>query len=121
MAKRRHAGIAGIYHSTLKFLTCSHVMLAVIRSMAASMSTSQTLARKRSKGYTPRIVAGGLYTSSSEDEQDIIVHLGCVQHEKAEILTFFFCGNIRYRLVFAAFQSSNAAKSPFCDKNKERF
>ena len=49
-------------------------MLAVIRAMAASMSTPQTLARKRSKGYAPRIAAGGLDTTSSGDEEGTAVN-----------------------------------------------
>ena len=58
MAERRRAGLAGIYHATLMYLTCTDVMLAAIRDMAARArsSTPQTLARKRSKGYSPRIV-----------------------------------------------------------------
>ena len=39
-----------------------------------SVSTPQTLARKRSMGYAPRIVAGGLDTTSSEDEQGTAVN-----------------------------------------------
>ena len=49
-------------------------MLAVISAIAASVSTLQTLARKRSRGYAPHIVAGGLDTTSSEDEQGIVVN-----------------------------------------------
>ena len=35
MAERRRAGLAGIYHATLMYLTCTDVMLAAIRDMAA--------------------------------------------------------------------------------------
>ena len=69
VAKRRRTGIAGICRASLMYLACTRVLLAAIRAISASVSTSQTLARKRSKGYAPRIVAGGLDTTSSEDEQ----------------------------------------------------
>ena len=76
MAERRRAGLAGIYHATLMYLTCTDVMLAAIRDMAARAraSTPQTLARKRSKGYAPRKVAAGTYAKSSEDEDVTILH-----------------------------------------------
>ena len=74
MAKHRRVDIAGIYRATLKFLTCSHVILTVIRAMAASVSTPQTLARKWSKGYAPRIVAGRPDTTTSEDEHGTAVN-----------------------------------------------
>ena len=45
----QRAGIEGIYHATLMYLTCTDVRLAAIRAMAARASTPQTLARKRSK------------------------------------------------------------------------
>ena len=48
MAERRRAGIAGIYHATLVYLACTHVMLAAIQAMTARATTPQTLARKRS-------------------------------------------------------------------------
>ena len=69
MAKRSRAGTAGIYRAALMYLVCTHVLLSAVRAMAASISTPQTLARKRSKGYALRIVAGGLDTTSSEDEE----------------------------------------------------
>ena len=71
MAERRRAGLECqcIYHATLMYLTCTDVMLAAIRDMAARAraSTPQTLARKRSKGYAPRLVATGTYSSDYED------------------------------------------------------
>ena len=47
-------------------------LLAAIRDMAARARTStpQTLARKRSKGYAPRLVAIGKYPS---DDEEVIV------------------------------------------------
>ena len=72
MANRSRAGLAGVYHATLMYLACTHVMLAAIQAMAARASTPQTFARKRSKGYALRIVAGGLYDTSSEDEEVIV-------------------------------------------------
>ena len=48
-------------------------MIAAIRKMAARASTPQTLARKRSKGYAPRIVAAGTYATTSDDEDVIFV------------------------------------------------
>ena len=56
--------------------TCTDVMLAAIRDMAARAraSTPQTLARKRSKGYAPCIVAAGTYPTTSDDEElEVIV------------------------------------------------
>ena len=53
------------------YLTCTDVMLAAIRAMAARATTPQTLARKRSKGYAPRIVAAGTYATTSDDEEVI--------------------------------------------------
>ena len=44
----QRAGIEGIYHATLMYLTCTDVMLAAISAMAARASTPQTLARKQS-------------------------------------------------------------------------
>ena len=46
-------------------MVCLH---AAIRAMAARASTStpQTLARKKSKGYAPRLVAIGKYPSDDE-------------------------------------------------------
>ena len=49
--ERQRAGIAGIYDSILMYNTCTDVMLAAIRAMAARASTPQTLERKRNKGY----------------------------------------------------------------------
>ena len=43
---------------------------AAIREMAARTSTPQTLVRKRSKGYAPRLVAIGKYPS---DDEEVIV------------------------------------------------
>ncbi len=37
------------------------------------MATPQTLARKGSKGHAPRIVAGGIDTSSSKEEEQLPV------------------------------------------------
>ena len=51
--ERQRAGIEGIYHAAFMYLTCIDVMLAAIRDMVARASTPQTLARKKSKGYTP--------------------------------------------------------------------
>ena len=48
-------------------------MLAAICDMAARASTPQTLVRKRSKGYAPRIVAAGTYATTSDDEDVIFV------------------------------------------------
>ena len=48
-------------------MLCLH---AAIRAMAARTSTPQTLARKRSKGYAPRLVAIGKYPS---DDEEVIV------------------------------------------------
>ena len=44
-------------------------LLAAIRDMAARARTStpQTFARKRSKGYAPRLVAIGKYPSNDEE------------------------------------------------------
>ena len=56
------------------YLTCTDVMLAAIRAMAARASTPQTLARKRSKGYAPRIVAAGTYPTTSDDEEVIVIN-----------------------------------------------
>ena len=75
MANCRRLGNAGICRATLMYLACTHVMLAAIRAMAASesVSTPQTLAHKRRKGYAPSIVAGGPDTTSSEDGQGTIL------------------------------------------------
>ena len=56
------------------YLTCTDVMLAAIRAMAARASTPQTLARKRSKGYAPRIVAAGTYATTSDDEEVTVIN-----------------------------------------------
>ena len=48
-------------------MLCLH---AAIRAMAARTSTPQTLVRKRSKGYAPRLVAIGKYPS---DDEEVIV------------------------------------------------
>ena len=45
-------------------MLCLH---AAIRAMAARTSTPQTLVRKRSKGYAPRLVAIGKYPSDDEE------------------------------------------------------
>ena len=74
MTKRRRAGTAGIYRATLMYLACTHVMRAAIRAMAASASTPQTLARKRSKGYAPRTVAARPSATSSDDEQVTVLN-----------------------------------------------
>ena len=82
MAERRRAGLAGIYHATLMYLTCTDVMLAAIRDMAARAraSTPQTLASKQSKGsckqaeQAPRIVAAGTHATSSEDEDVTVLN-----------------------------------------------
>ena len=39
----------------------------------AARATPKTLARKRSKGYAPRIVAAGTYATTSDDEDVIFV------------------------------------------------
>ena len=72
--ERQRAGIAGIYDAILMYNTCTDVMLAAIRAMAARASTPQTLARKRSKGYAPRIVAAGTYPTTSDDEEVIVIN-----------------------------------------------
>ena len=74
MAKRCRVGNAGIYRAALMYLACTHVFLrlAAIRAMAASVSTSQTLELKQSKGYAPRIIAGCMNTTSNEDEQGTV-------------------------------------------------
>ena len=76
MAERRRAGLAGIYHATLMYLTCTDVMLAAIRDMAARAraSTPQTLARKRSKGYALRTVAARPSATSSYDEDVTVLN-----------------------------------------------
>ena len=71
--ERQREGIEGIYDAILMYNTCTDVMLAAIRDMAARASTPQTLARKRSKGYAPRIVAAGTYPTTSDDDDDVIV------------------------------------------------
>ena len=66
---RQQAGIEGIYQAKHMFLHTLMVCLhAAIRAMAARASTStpQTLARKKSKGYAPRLVAIGKYPSDDE-------------------------------------------------------
>ena len=52
------------------------------------MSTPQTLARKRSKGYAKRIVAGGLDATSSEDEEVTVLN------ETGAPLAFCFAADI---------------------------
>ena len=51
-------------------MVCLH---AAIRAMAARASTStpQTLARKKSKGYAPRLVAMGYGKDPSDDDEDV--------------------------------------------------
>ena len=74
MIECQRAGIEGIYDAILMYNTCTDVMLAAIRKMAALASTPQTLERKRSKGYAPRIVAAGAYPTTSDDEElEVIV------------------------------------------------
>ncbi len=46
-------------------IALTDVLLAAIQSMA----TPQILASKGSKGYAQRLVASGIYTSSSEEEE----------------------------------------------------
>ena len=73
----QRAGLAGIYHATLVYLTCTDALLAAIRAMAAQVSTPQTLARKRSKGcavYAPRTVAAGPSATSSDDEEVTVLN-----------------------------------------------
>ena len=74
MAKRHRLGNTGICRATLMYLACTHVLLAAIRAMAESVSTPQTIARKLSKGYVPRIVADGQDTTSSEEEQGAVLN-----------------------------------------------
>ena len=71
--ERQRAGIEGIYDALLMHNTCTDVMLAAIRAMAARASTPQTLERKRSKGYAPRIVAAETYPTTSDDEEVIVI------------------------------------------------
>ena len=54
-------------------MVCLH---AAIRAMAARASTStpQTLARKKSKGYAPRIVAMGYGKYPSDDEEVTVLN-----------------------------------------------
>ena len=75
--ERQRAEIEGIYHATLMYLTCTDVMLEAIRDMtapASTLQTPQTLARKRSKGYAPRIVATGTYSTTSDDEEVTVLN-----------------------------------------------
>ncbi len=51
------------------------------------MAPPQTLARKGSKDYAPHLVAGGIDTSSSEDEQSP------VRNEKGSSLVFYLISN----------------------------
>ena len=53
-------------------MLCLH---AAIREMAARTSTPQTLVRKRSKGYAPRLVANLLAIGKypSDDEEVIVI------------------------------------------------
>ena len=74
MTERRRSGIAGIFHATPMYLTCTDVMLAAIRAMVARASTPQTLARKRSKGYAPHIVAAGTYATTCDDEEVTVIN-----------------------------------------------
>ncbi len=62
-------------------LACTHVLLAAIRAITATMSTPQTLARKRSEGYALHLVAGA-DTTSSEEEHDTVLK------KKGVLLTF---------------------------------
>ena len=77
MVEHQRVGIAGTYHAAHMYVTCTDVMLAAIRDMAARArsSTPQTLARKWSKGYAPRIVAAGTYATSSEDKLEEVTVL----------------------------------------------
>jgi hypothetical protein len=43
-------------------ITFTDALLAAIKAMAPRVYTPQTLARKQSKGYAPRSVAGGVDT-----------------------------------------------------------
>ena len=72
--ERQRVGIEGISLATLMYVTCTDVVLAAIRAMAARASTPQTLARKRSKGYAPRILAAGTYPTTSDDEKVIVIN-----------------------------------------------
>ncbi len=54
-------------------LSYTDELLAAIRAIAASVSTLQSLSRKRSKGYAPHLVAGGVDTTSSEEEQGAVL------------------------------------------------
>ena len=76
MAERRRAGLAGIYHATRTYITCTYVMLAAIQNMAARAraSTPQTLARKRIKDYAPRTVAAGPSATSSDDKEVTVLN-----------------------------------------------
>ena len=71
---RQQAGIEGIYQAKHMYLhtlmVCFH---AAIRAMAARARTStpQTLARKKSKGYAPRLVAMGYGKDPSDDDEDV--------------------------------------------------
>jgi hypothetical protein len=73
MARRHHQGTAGIYRGALN-LAYTDALLAAIQAMAASVSTLQTLARKRSKGYAQRLVAGGVECTSSEEEYGTVLN-----------------------------------------------
>ena len=53
MANRSRAGLAGVYHATLMYLACTHVMLEAIRAMAARASTPQGL-HKFSLDFHPK-------------------------------------------------------------------
>ncbi len=68
------SAVAWVLKANFRYLRAQHLAityayLAAIRAM----TTPQTLARKGSKGYAPRIVAGGIDTSSSQGEEQLPV------------------------------------------------
>ncbi len=69
MARRGCEGTTGIHIVCAQTLACTDALLVTIQATAARVSTPQTLARKRSKGYAPRLVVGGVDTTSSDEEQ----------------------------------------------------
>jgi hypothetical protein len=74
--KREMRGTEGIFIVQALNLAYTDVLLAVIRATAASVSTQQILAFKRSQGYALRLVAGGVDSdnTSSEAEQGAVLN-----------------------------------------------
>ncbi len=64
MAEHRRRGIEGTHYFIYAHSVMTEAYLAAILALAAP----HPLERKGSKGYAPRIVAGGIDSSSSEEE-----------------------------------------------------